>query len=285
MPLVVVLIGDTFTREQETTAQGVKVIFDRGTLLFLPALAGGLAALAWQAPFALYALAIPLGLAAAKWLREPAMERRAHAPLYIKEVFAASLRLRSVAVFSMSSLRFFLETAFFIYVPLFALERLDVEVVKGGLLFTAFAVGSIVTAGMVGTFARRFDRFSIVITAFVVQGFSLTAAAVAPSIWVLGLAMLGFGLANGIISPAQKSLMTQSVDGALRGGFVAADRTLQNAAKSVAPLIAGAIVVMSGIAVLFQVLAALSFVWSACVLALHLAGRFRTAPVSLDKVG
>ena len=42
---------------------------------------------------------------------------------------------------------------------------------------------------------------------------------------------------------------------------------------------------MSGIAVLFQVLAALSFVWSACVLALHLAGRFRTAPVSLDKVG
>jgi MFS family permease len=284
MPLVVVLIGDTFSREQETTAQGVKVMLDRGTLLFLPALAGGLAALAWQAPFAIYALAIPLGLAAARWLREPAIQRRTHAPLYIREVFAASFRLRSLAVFSMSSLRFFLETAFFIYVPLFALDRLGVEVAKGGLLFSAFAVGSIFTAGMVGTWARRFDRFSMVIAAFVAQGFSLAAAALAPSIWVLGASMLVFGLANGIISPAQKSLMTQSVEGPLRGGFVAADRTIQAIAKSVAPIFAGAVVVASSIGMLFQVLAAMSFAWAAATLALHLAGRFK-APTTVTAKG
>ena len=283
MPLVVVLIGDTFSREQETTAQGVKVMLDRGTLLFLPALAGGLAALAWQAPFAIYALAVPLGLAAARWLPEPAIQRRTHAPLYVREVFVASFRLRSLAVFSMSSLRFFLETAFFIYVPLFALDRLGVEVAKGGLLFSAFAVGSIVTAGTVGTLARRFDRFSIVIAAFVAQGACLSLAAVAPSIWVLGVSMLVFGLANGIISPAQKSLMTQSVDGPLRGGFVAADRTIQAVAKSIAPIFAGAVVVVAGIAALFQVLAAMSFAWAAGMLVLHLAGRFRTSPARIPQ--
>ena len=32
MPLVVVLIGDTFSKEQETTAQGVKVVLDRMAL-------------------------------------------------------------------------------------------------------------------------------------------------------------------------------------------------------------------------------------------------------------
>jgi len=279
MPLVVVLIGDTFSREQETTAQGVKVVLDRATLLVLPAAAGVLAGIAWQAPFLLYAAAIPLGLAAARYLPEQPMERHAHAPSYFREVFLASLRVRSMTIFSMSSMRFFIETSFFVYLPLFALNNLDVAVNRGGLLFTVFAIGSIVTATTVGSITRRFDRIPLVIAAFLAQGLCLLASSMAGSIWVLGVAMLAFGLANGVISPAQKSLLTQSVPGQLRGGFVAADRIAQNTAKSIAPVVAGAVVVLTSIETMFQAMGAFAIGWALVAACLELRGLLRPADV------
>ncbi len=280
MPLVVVLIGDTFSKEQETTAQGVKVVLDRMALLVIPAAAGGLAAIAWQLPFALYAMAIPLGLAAWRWLSEPSITKHTHAPMYVKEVFRLSMQVRSLTIFSMSSMRFFLEMSFFIYVPLYAIDRLGVEVSRGGLLFTVFAVGSIVTAGMVGAIARRFARLPIVIGAFTLQGVCLAAASMTDSVWAMGVVMLVFGLANGVISPAQKSLLTQSVVGPLRGGFVAADRISQNTAKSLAPLVAGMLVVATSIETMFQVMALVAFGWAVVVSALYLRGALQAeAPV------
>jgi MFS transporter, ACDE family, multidrug resistance protein len=285
MPLVVVLIGDTFAKEQETTAQGVKVVLDRMALLLVPAVAGGLGAIAWQLPFALYSVAIPLGFAAWRWLPEPEIVKHSHAPTYVKDVFRASMRVRSLTIFSMSSMRFFLEMSFFIYVPLYAIDRLGVEVSRGGLLFTVFAIGSIATAGMVGTIARRFERFSIVIVAFTLQGVCLGVASVAGSVWVMGVVMLVFGLANGVISPAQKSLLTQSVAGPLRGGFVAADRISQNTAKSLAPLVAGTLVVATSIETMFQVMALVAFGWAAVASALHLRGSLRVVPGDLASMG
>ena len=277
MPLVTVLIGDAFPdARQQTTAQGVKVVLDRVTLLVLPVAAGVLAAIAWQWPFVLYGVAIPMALAAVRWLPVPAMERRTHAPSYLREVARAAVRLRSLVIFSMSSLRFFIEVSFFIFVPLYALNVLDVPVVRGGLLFTAFAVGSIATAGAVGPLAARFERMPLVAVAFVAQGMALVGASVAPNVWVLGLAMLVFGLANGVISPVQKSLLTQAVPTELRGGYVSADRLAQNGTKSIAPLVAGIVVAVAGIPVMFQVLAGVAGAWALGVIVLARLGLLRS---------
>jgi MFS family permease len=112
-----------------------------------------------------------------------------------------------------------------------------------------------------------------VIIAFAVQGACLAVASFAGSVWVLGGVMLVFGLANGVISPAQKSLLTQSVPAQLRGGFVAADRIAQNTAKSMAPLIAGAIVVFASIETMFQVMAVLAGSWAVVAGALEVRGK------------
>ena len=277
MPLVTVLIGDAFPdARQQTTAQGVKVVLDRVTLLVLPAAAGVLGAIAWQWPFVLYGVAIPMALAAVRWLPEPAMEPRSHAPSYLREVARAAVRVRSLVIFSMSSLRFFIEVSFFIYVPLYALNVLDVPVVRGGLLFSVFAVGSIATAGAVGPLAARFARMPLVAGAFVAQAAALLGASVAPNVWVLGLAMLVFGLANGVISPVQKSLLTQAVPAELRGGYVSADRFAQNGAKSIAPLVAGLVVALAGIPVMFQAMAGVAGAWALGVILLERLGLLRS---------
>ena len=204
------------------------------------------------------------------------MEPRSHAPSYLREVARAAVRVRSLVIFSMSSLRFFIEVSFFIYVPLYALNVLDVPVIRGGLLFTVFAVGSIATAGAVGPLAARFARMPLVAGAFVVQAAALLGASVATNVWALGLAMLVFGLANGVISPVQKSLLTQAVPTELRGGYVSADRLAQNGAKSIAPLVAGLVVALAGIPVMFQAMAGVAGAWALGVIVLERLGLLRS---------
>jgi len=119
----------------------------------------------------------------------------------------------------------------------------------------------------------------LVTGAFLVQAGCLSVAALAQNVWWLGAAMLVFGLANGIISPAQKSLLTQSVPRQLRAGFVSADRISQQVAKSIAPLIAGFIVVFTSIQMMFMVMGVFTLGWVIVVVALNARGALRPSLV------
>jgi len=89
--------------------------------------------------------------------------------------------------------------------------------------------------------------------------------------------MLVFGLANGVISPTHKSLLTQSAPGKLRGGVVSADRVIQNISKTVSPPIAGLVFGLSNVQGVFLVLAAVALVWVLSVLVLQMQGRLQIA--------
>jgi len=279
MPLTIVFIGDTFTREAETSAQGIKVLLDRAALLVIPIAVGALSALAWQMPFVLYALTIPLAFVAMLRLRERAVVQEERPQNYLKMVGMAYLKVRSLTIFSMSSMCFFLEFSFFTYLPIFTIETLGVSVIKGGFLFGIFALGAMMTTSVTGPLTARFERVPLVTGAFLVQSGCLSVAALAQNVWWLGTAMLVFGLANGIISPAQKSLLTQSVPRQLRAGFVSADRISQQVAKSIAPLIAGFIVVFTSIQMMFMVMGVFTSGWVIVVVALNARGALRPSLV------
>ena len=272
MPLVVVLIGDSFSKEQEAAAQGMKVFVDRVGMLFFPPMAGLLGVVAWQSPFILYGLAIPLALCVLRWIPEPDITKHKRVLPYIKDVFSLVRSLNCLAIFSMSSLRFFLEVGFFTFLPIFAIEALKVSVAKGGFLFTLFAIGAMITSSQLGLFVRRFKRIHLVILSFFIQGICLLTVPVVNSIFWIGVVMLFFGLSNGVISPTQKSLLTQSAPGKLRGGVVSADRVLQNFSKTVSPLISGLLLSINSIESVFLVLGAVALVWVTGVFLLQTLG-------------
>jgi sugar phosphate permease len=89
--------------------------------------------------------------------------------------------------------------------------------------------------------------------------------------------MFCFGLADGVISPVQKSLLTQSAPGGLRGGVVSVDRVLQSICKTVSPLIAGLILAASNVETVFLILGAIALVWVLGVLILQMRGYLRPA--------
>ena len=59
IPVAITLIGDLYTGEEGSAAQGIRLSANGISSIALPAVAGFLAGLAWQYPFLLYAVAIP----------------------------------------------------------------------------------------------------------------------------------------------------------------------------------------------------------------------------------
>jgi MFS transporter, ACDE family, multidrug resistance protein len=272
MPLVVIIIGDTYIKAEETRAQGTKVFMDRIGMLCSPPLAGFLGAISWHAPFALYGLAIPIAFGIHRWLPESDIDRGSRLSPYFKEIFALASQLRLLVIFSISSLRFFLERAFFAYLPIFALHAAGLTVVKESFLFTIYGVGALITSSQLGDLALRYEKLKLVILAFFIQGLCLLATPWASGIWWLGLVMFIFGLANGLISPLHKSLLTQSAPGKLRGGVVSTDRVLENTCQTLSPIIAGLILALSNVEMVFYTLGILALIWVVVVLGLRRRG-------------
>ena len=136
-----------------------------------------------------------------------------------------------------------------------------------------------ITASQIKYFATRFEKTDLVILSFLVKGLCVLAVPVTRNFWGLGVVMLVFGLANGIISPTQKSLLTQSAPGELRGGIVSADRLLQSLSKTVSPPIAGLILTLSNLETVFLALAAIVLVWVSGAWLLRMRGYLKAAPI------
>jgi predicted MFS family arabinose efflux permease len=65
-------------------------------------------------------------------------------------------------------------------------------------------------------------------------------------------------LANGIISPMQKSLLTQNAPSEMRGGVVALDRLIQQVSKTLSTSLVGLLLLAADLATIFWILGLLS---------------------------
>jgi predicted MFS family arabinose efflux permease len=162
-------------------------------------------------------------------------------------------------------LRFFLDYAFFTYLPVYlALERGTSPAVIG-LIFGCFAIGAIITASQAGRLVRMGDPARLVLVGFVLDGLSLVAVPFLPFEPLIGLSMLVYGLGNGMVSPLQKSLLTRNAPPELRVGVVSLDRLIQQIGKTIAPGLVGIALVLSDLGTIFWALGALSIASVAAV--------------------
>jgi predicted MFS family arabinose efflux permease len=81
-----------------------------------------------------------------------------------------------------------------------------------------------------------------------------------PGVWFVGSALFFYGIANGVISPMQKSLLTQNAPLQMRGGVVSFDRLIQQAAKTISTSVVGLLLVTAELPTIFWMLGLLSLV-------------------------
>ena len=120
--------------------------------------------------------------------------------------------------------------------------------------------GTLVVTNTAGTLAKAITTVATTNStlAFVVSGVALIAVPFAPGIWLVGASLFFYGLANGVISPMQKSLLTQNAPAELRGGIVSVDRLIQQVSKTLSTTIVGIMLVAADLPTIFWLLGILS---------------------------
>ena len=260
IPLTIVLIGDLLEGDNEISGQGLKVFLDRIGYFIFPPLGGILAAVAWFWPFACYLIAIPVGLIALLWMPETKGKSGEKATRYIGDILRLARHPRLVIAFSAGFLRFFLDYGFLTYFPLFLVRTQNVSTATAGLLYIFFSIGAMLTSSQAGRIAAGRDKANILFLAFIVSGGAVLAVPFIHGVWLVGAALIFYGLANGVISPMQKSLLTQNAPAELRGGIVSCDRLIQQVSKTTSTSIVGLLLVSAELPTIFWLLGILSFI-------------------------
>ncbi len=258
IPLTIVLIGDLLDGDQEIGGQGLKVFLDRIGYMIFPPLGGLLATIAWFWPFLLYVLAIPVGLAALIWMPETKARTHEKTLVYLGDMLRLTRHPRLVIAFSAGFLRFFLDYGFLTYFPLFLVRTHGVSTATAGLLYVFFSIGAMLTSSQAGRIAAGRDKAHLLFVAFVISGAAVVIVPIV-NVWWVGCALFGYGMANGVISPMQKSLLTQNAPTELRGGIISFDRLIQQVSKTTSTSIVGLLLVSSSLSTLFWFLGILSF--------------------------
>lgn len=260
IPLTIVLIGDLLEGDYEIGGQGLKVFIDRVGYLILPPLGGILAAIAWYWPFLLYLVAVPMGLCCLFWMPETKGTDHDDTWKYIKEMLRLTRHPRLLVAFCAGFLRFFLDYGFLTYLPLFVVRAHSVSTATAGFLYVFFSAGAMLTASQAGRLAAGRDKAKLLFFAFVVCGIAMVAIPFMPGVWLVGAALFFYGLGNGVISPMQKSLLTQNAPAELRGGIISFDRLLQQVSKTLSTTVVGLLLVATTIPTIFWLLGVLSII-------------------------
>ena len=272
IPLTIVLIGDLLEGDEEIAGQGLKVFLDRVGYMILPPLGGLLAAIAWHWPFTLYIVTVPLGIMTFFWMPETKGKVSSGTRTYLGEMLKLARHPRLLVAFSAGFLRFFLDYGFLTYFPLFLVRTHGISTATAGLLYVFFSVGAMITSSQAGRLAAGRDKAQMLFIAFLISGIALVAVPFMPGVWSVGISLFFYGIANGVISPMQKSLLTQNAPLQMRGGIVSFDLLIQQASKTISTSVVGLLLVTAELPTIFWMLGSLSLI-SVALMALLLPSR------------
>jgi len=146
-----------------------------------------------------------------------------------------------------------------------------------GLQFMVFALFSAVgQAGLVGPLARRFGEKRLAVMSIIGVTFGLVLFAVAWHPGVVWAAMIVFGLASGLFTPAVTSLMSFEADPRSRGAVMGIFNASSSAGRIVGPAVSGPVYFSFGPAAPFIASAVLT------VIGAFFLSRAHARPVEVD---
>jgi len=259
--LTVALLGDLLTGSEESAAQGVRVLLNKGTGFVGPTVGGVLAGIAWNLPYFLYAAAIPAGIlvyfryetddAVDKAREEPAADGGQSEPSRrsMREYAGEIIRLVRdpfiAAILAGGFFRMFLKYTLYTFLALAVVNQYG-----GGQGYAGFLVGlySLVGAGIATQSARFTDSIGhayALIVGFLAASVAFVLFPLAGGVAALTALVLLHGIGEGIINPVHKSIMSQSVIKDVRVGLVAANAIVQNVAKTITPLVLSPVLILS----------------------------------------
>lgn len=213
----VTLVGDVFVGAQRNAVLGVNVaVLSTGAALF-PIVGGALVAVAWNVPFLLYLLAVPLSLFTVLVLEEPVVEREVRDVGYLADAVSSLVGRRELALYGVAFATELLTFgAIFTVLPFLLAEEFGSTPVFAGLVLTAGSASSIVSSALNGQLARYLSNVGLITAGFAWNGLGLVLVWLAPTPLLVGAGVVVFGVGLGLSMPAVDAAISDLVAGQYR---------------------------------------------------------------------
>jgi MFS family permease len=269
-PLSIAIVGDHYAGSAGSTIQGLRMSSNGFTGLVMPAIAGFLAGVVWNYPFALFALAFPV--AALVYVYLPPVENddydiTAGIRQTLRE-YASAMRAEAsdpvlASLVAGGGLFFFVRYGVMTFVPLFAVRSFGASSFQAGLLLSLIGLGRVLISPLAGPLVERTSRRTVLLGSNLVVVVGTGVMAFSSSFRVLAVTTGIYALGAVLFVPTLNDSVVAMASDEHRAGTVSGMNVFKNAAMATSPAILGVVLAVSGFQTVFLVTALVAALYAA----------------------
>jgi len=266
------VIGDLYSGKERATAMGYNAsVLSVGTASY-PAIGGALAMLGWYYPFVLPFVAVPVGLVVLFSLNNPEPRNEQRLKSYLRDVWQGIKNRRVLGLFAASIMTFIiLYGSYLTYYPILMQGSFGASPLTIGLIMSSMSLTTAFTSSQLGKLTRRHSQVVLLKGVYLLYALALVIVPFVPSLWLLLIPTVIFGIAHGINIPSLLTLLAGSAPAEHRAAFMSLNGMVLRLGQTLGPLVTGAVFGLWGIGGAF--FAGAGFSLAMFVLVLILIGR------------
>jgi len=249
--LTISLLAEGLSADEQALSQSYRVAVSSSAEFVLPLLAG--LELAWFGNWHIAFLAFALPCAVGIWaiFGLPGSSEGGHGKgrgkaSYGRQLQAALVTPAVAGVTAGGFARWFMKYGYFSYIPLYLASQLHASSTAIGLIVGIPGLLSALAATQAGRFGLGQNGKLALVVSLVVMGAGLPAITLVHSVPAAVAFSVVMGAADGICGPLLNAYISHLPPAAVRTAVVSVSGLIRNAGKAAAPVVAGALVVMTG---------------------------------------
>jgi len=245
-PILITVIGDRYTGAEETTAQGLRFTSSGVAQTVFPLASGLLVAIAWEYPFLLYALALPMAAVVAVRFEEPTEVGASDCPKQplrdqLRDLWTLVSHRRGAGMALARATPSIAWIGFLTYNSIVVAELIGGTAAHAGLLAGLGSMTYAIAASQAGRVTDAFGRDLgplVVLNLALAGGFVIVFMVSTLPAAAFGILLVGIGF--GLLSSIYRSLITEMAPTSLRGSWVSFTEAVGRIAITLTPVGMGA---------------------------------------------
>ncbi len=277
LPLTTTLTGDLYTGAAGSTAQGMRSGLNGLASAVAPVVAGVLTAVAWQYPFVLFALAVPVAGVVYRYYPETVEVQsdettgriRSEIGEYWRSVWNAADSKLGVLIAGGFTL-FFLKGGFRTFLPVFVVSELGLTATAAGTILGVYGGTRVLVSPLSGTVMARLGRKRTMVVTTCIAAIGMAAIPFALSLWTVGVATVGYAVGEALLNPVVNDAVAAFAADDQRAGIMSGLQVLKNVGLTAAPVVMGTVIGLAGFKSAFLVAAAIGIGYALAIAAYFL---------------
>jgi ACDE family multidrug resistance protein len=236
--LAMTAVGDRYTGTQHDAVMGITAaMLSLGTAIY-PLLGGYLAGYAWNAPFLLYALTLPVAGLVLIGLDDHDARLDSGNRGYVREALQAIPTVRALTLYGIMFVSFtLLFGGFYTALPFYLAGEFGYAPATVGLVSSAVLLVAAVVSTQNGRLAAYVSKTTLLVSGFALYASGFLGVALAHSPPVLVGALLVFGAGSGLVTPTLFAGLSALAPDRLRAGVMSLQTTTIGISQVVGPVL------------------------------------------------